>query len=91
MEALGRLEGTGAAGNKSGPYKPGVITSAAFEIAPDGRFRGMKFKKAELMVALRNLAAAGTIFALNPQTKSSVCKYSAFPIVGDGKGSGSRG
>ena len=77
---------------KAGPFKPGQIADACFELAPDGKFKGMKFRKSELMQALRVLAVPSNanvsgapaeqrhIFAVASNTKSGQVRYSSYPI-----------
>jgi hypothetical protein len=75
---------------KSGPFKPGQVAEACFMVAPDGKFKGMRFRKAELMQSLRVLGVPPTteaskdgeqqIFSVAPMTKSGQVRYSSYPI-----------
>ena len=74
------------------PYKPGAVSDACFSVAPDGRFKGMKFKKQEMHAALKALADRGTLYVIAPGTASAGGKYSSYPMApGSYSNSGRRG
>jgi hypothetical protein len=62
------------------PFKPSLITETAFKIAPNGKYRGMKFKKTEILNILKLLVNQGKIYSV--PGKSGAHKYSSFPLGG---------
>lgn len=74
------------------PFKPSAVVEAAFTVAPDGKFKGMKFKKPEITASLKSLVAEGRLFAVqaHPAAKTGgAAKYSSYPMA-PGSGSFSR-
>jgi hypothetical protein len=73
------------------PFKPSALVEAVFVVAPEGKFKGMKFKKPELTSALKSLVAEGRLFLVlaHPSAKSQgPAKYSSYPMA---PGTGSSG
>jgi len=74
------------------PFKPSAVVEAALTVAPDGKFKGMKFKKPEISASLKSLVAEGRLFAVqaHPAAKTGgAAKYSSYPMA-PGSGSFSR-
>jgi hypothetical protein len=74
------------------PFKPSALVEAVFTVAPDGKFKGMKFKKPEISASLKSLVAEGRLFAVqaHPAAKTGgAAKYSSYPMA-PGSGSFSR-
>jgi hypothetical protein len=71
---------------KGGPYKPSTIAEVAFKVAPDGKYRGMKFKRIEVIGALKQLVTQGKLYSV--LGKAGAHKYSTYPLVDASKASG---
>ncbi len=49
-----------------GPFKQSAVCESAFDIAPDGKYRGLKLKRNDLATALHNLVETVRIAAFCP-------------------------
>ena len=85
---MSRLDDAAASDERgAGPYKPGQVADACFEVAPDGKYKGMKFRKIELMQALRVMAMPSNV----ELEKSNKDGAGETEFGGDGGGGGGGG